>query len=106
MYERWARSGFALLAAVCAVSAFLYGVFLLEAVGHTANRARASQDIRELKSKLSDLESRYFSATVALTPAYASALGFVSPSNVTTVYATDESRVLTVNTKLGTLSAQ
>jgi hypothetical protein len=100
LYDQYARRAFALLACVCALSAFLYGIFLLEAVGHTASRAHAAQDIRNLKTQLSALESRYLSATQELTPSYAAALGFVAPQSVSTVYATDESRVLTLRTGL------
>jgi len=96
LYNQYSRSAFALLACVCAVSVFLYGVFLLEAVGHTAGRARAGHAVSQLKSKLSDVESQYLVATQAITPARAQALGFVAPKTVTTVYATDSSHVLTL----------
>ena len=96
LYNHYARRAFALLACVCAASVFLYGVFLLEAVGHTAARARAGYAITALKSKLSIVESRYLAETQALTPARAQSLGFVRPAMVTTVYTTDASRVLTL----------
>lgn len=99
LYNQYSRSAFALLACVCAASAFLYGVFLLEAVGHTAARARAANDITVLKSKLSDLESQYLAATQSITPALAQSLGFVPPATVATVYATDASEVLTLQTE-------
>jgi len=97
-YNQYSRSAFALLAFVCAVSVFLYGVFLLEAVAHTASRARAGRAVTELKSKLSQVESQYLVATQAITPARAAALGFVTPKTVATVYATDASPVLTLQT--------
>jgi len=98
LYHAYSRSAFAVLAFICAASVFLYGVFLLEAVGHTAARARAGHAVSALKSKLSDVESRYLEATQAITPARAQALGFVPPSSVATVYAADTARVLTLQT--------
>lgn len=94
-YHRHIRRAFALLALLCALCAFLYGFFLLEAVGHAASRARASAAVKDLKSQLSDLESRYLAATQALTPERAKALGFVAPHSVSVVYATDASHALT-----------
>lgn len=96
IYNTYSRSAFAVLAGACALSVFLYGVFLLEAVGHTASRARAAQEIKHIKSGLSDLESRYLAATQALTPQKAAALGFVSPKDIATVYAKGNSTVLTL----------
>ncbi len=96
LYNLYARRTFALLATVCAVSVFLYGMFLLEAVGHTAARAHAGHTMTELKSKLSAVESEYLAATQALTPARAESLGFVAPKLVATVYAADASHVLTL----------
>jgi hypothetical protein len=98
LYHHYSRSAFALLAFVCAASVFLYGVFLLEAVAHTAARARAAEAVTELKSKLSDVESQYLVATQAITPARAQALGFVPPKTVATVYAANPSQVLTLQT--------
>ncbi len=103
LYQQYFRSTFAVLACLCTVSVFLYGVFLLEAVGHTANRARAGRAGTEIKAQLSVLEGRYLTATQALTPARATALGFVAPKAVATVYATDASRMLTLTT--GDISA-
>ncbi|HEV8666633.1 MAG TPA: hypothetical protein VN665_02170, partial [Candidatus Paceibacterota bacterium] len=42
----------AFLVVVCAVSAFLYGVFLLEAVGQAAARTTAERQINDLSSQL------------------------------------------------------
>lgn len=95
-YTAYSKSAFALLAGVCALSVFLYGVFLLEAVGHTASRARAAQEIKHLKSELSGLENRYLSAAQDLTPERAAALGFVSPKEITTVYAKGNTAILTL----------
>lgn len=98
LYNQYARSAFALLAFVCAASVFLYGTFLLLAVGHTASRAHAAQSVKELKSELSVLESRYLTATQSLTPQYAAELGYVRPAEVSTVYATASTHALTINT--------
>lgn len=98
LYNQYARSAFAVLAGICAVSVFLYGVFLLEAVAHTASRARAANEIKSIKSHLSDLESQYLSATQSLTPERAQALGFVPPASVATVYAQGNTPVLTLQT--------
>ena len=99
-YDAYARRAFALLALICAVSAFAYGFFLLEAVGHTAARARAAQDIKALRTKLSGAETQYLALTQALTPARAQELGFTSPERTSTVYATDVTRVLTLHSTL------
>ena len=98
LYNQYARSAFALLAFTCAASVFLYGTFLLLAVGHTANRAHAASSVQELKSKLSVLESRYLATTQELTPQYAASLGYVHPSEVATVYAAQATQALTINT--------
>lgn len=98
LYNRYSRSAFAVLAFVCAASVFLYGTFLLLAVGHTASRARAAQDVQDLKSKLSVLENQYLADTQALTPAYAASLGYVKPDEVATVYAAQPAEALTLNT--------
>lgn len=75
----------ALLVVVCAMSAFLYGIFLLEAVGQAASRTSAERQIRELSSQLSVLEGQYLAATKDLTPERAHALGYVLPAQVSTV---------------------
>ena len=98
LYNHYARTTFAILAFVCAASVFLYGFFLLEAVAHTASRAQASHALVELKSKLSDLESTYLSATQTLTPALASSMGLVAPKAVATIYATNNGTALTLQT--------
>lgn len=98
IYHAYSRSAFAVLAFICAASVFLYGVFLLEAVGHTAARARAGHAVAELKTQLSSVESRYLTETEAITPARAQALGFVPPASVATVYAAEAAQVLTLQT--------
>lgn len=86
----------ALLGIVAAVSFFLYGFFLLEAVAHTAGRAQAERKIESLTSKLSVLEEEYLTSTKDITLDHARELGFVTPNEVSTVYATDRTRALSV----------
>ena len=74
-----------LLVLICAVSAFLYGVFLLEAVGQTASRTSAERQIHDLSGQLGVLEGQYLAATKELTPERAEALGYVTPAQVSTV---------------------
>ncbi len=74
-----------LLVTVCAIAGFLYGVFLLEAVGQAAARTSAERQIEDLSSQLSALEGQYLAATRELTPERAAMLGYVTPSDVSTV---------------------
>ncbi len=85
----------ALCGAVTVIAAFTYGFLLLEAVGHTAERSAAEQEIRHLTSELSMLEARYLSQTREVTPELASALGFVKPIETSVVYA--EASTLSLN---------
>ncbi|TSC69562.1 MAG: hypothetical protein G01um101456_121 [Parcubacteria group bacterium Gr01-1014_56] len=87
----------ALLAGTLTLFVFLYGIFLLEAVGNTARRASAEREVRSLTSKVSQLEQTYLSLTRELTLERAHSLGFVAPAEVTTVFATAQSRSLTLN---------
>jgi hypothetical protein len=75
----------ATLAVMCALSAFLYSAFLLEAVAQAASRTTAERQIRDISSTLGVLEGQYLMATESLTPERARALGFVAPAEVTTV---------------------
>ncbi len=87
LYHHWVRRIVALLVATIALSVFIYGFFLLEAVSHAANQAQARQEISKLSSKVGQLQSQYLSATRALTPERARSLGFVAPTDVAVVYA-------------------
>jgi outer membrane murein-binding lipoprotein Lpp len=87
-YTPYMKRTLAVLAAVVALSIFLYGIFLLEAVGNTAKRTALERDVRNLSSKVSGLEQTYLAATREMTLERAKALGFVVPSQITTVYAT------------------
>lgn len=98
LYTRYARTAFAVLAFVCAASVFLYGTFLLLAVGHTASRANTADAVQELRGKLSSLEGQYLAATERLTPQYAAELGYVRPASIATVYAAAPTHALTLNT--------
>jgi hypothetical protein len=86
----------ALFAAVAALSLFLYGFFLLEAVAHTAGRTQAQAKIQSLNSKLSGLEETYLASTRDMTLERAHTLGLVPPSTVATVYVTDQTRALSL----------
>ena len=87
----------ALLAGILTLCVFLYGVFLLEAVGNTARRTSAEREVHALTSKVASLEQTYLSKTREMTLERAHALGFVTPATVTTVFATAGSRSLTLN---------
>jgi hypothetical protein len=84
----------ALLAVVIAVSALLYGIFLLEAVAHTAKRTSMGREIRELTSQIGMLQAESLALTRQITPEHARSLGFIEPSMVSTVYASEASRSL------------
>jgi len=77
------------MVALIVLSAFAYGFFLLEAVSHAASQAEARREIVALSSKVGTLQSQYLSATKALTPERARAMGFVAPEHVAVVYATE-----------------
>lgn len=85
LYRLYGRKVAATLAAVVAVSVFLYGALLLGAVAHAAHRSNTEQSVRTIVGKVSELESRYLSLTKALSPERAAALGFVEPTEVATV---------------------
>ncbi len=87
LYHLYVRRAVAALVAVIVVSAFAYGFFLLEAVSHAASQAQARREVSKLSSTVGKLQSQYLSATKALTPERARALGFVSPVEVAVVYA-------------------
>jgi hypothetical protein len=84
----------AVLAAVIALSALLYGIFLLEAVAHTAKRTSMGREIRELTSKIGLMQAQSLAMTKGITPDHARELGFTAPSSVSTVFATEASRSL------------
>ncbi len=83
-----------LLAATIATSALLYGIFLLEAVAHTASRAAVERELRSLTAALGELQTDSLKKTKTLTLARAAELGFVKPTEVATVFATEANRTL------------
>ncbi len=97
LYHLYVRRAVAILVALIVVCAFLYGFFLLEAVSHAANQAQARREVATLSSKVGKLQSQYLTATKALTPERARALGFVAPAQVATVYANTPGLSLSAN---------
>lgn len=97
LYHLYVRRAVAFLVAVIVLSMFLYGFFLLEAVSHAASQAEARREVASLSSKIGKLQSQYLSATKALTPDRARALGFVSPEHVAVVYADQTALSLSAN---------
>lgn len=97
LYHLYVRRAVAALVALIVVSAFAYGFFLLEAVSHAASQAEARREIVALSSKVGKLQSQYLSATKALTPERARAMGFVAPEHVAVVYATEQTLSLSAN---------
>jgi|SRR3989344_806997 len=87
----------ALMAFLVVCSLLLYGIFLLEAVGSTAKRASAEREIRTITAELSTMQARYLAYTKEISPERAEALGFVTPTEVSTVYAS--SRPLTFSSQ-------
>lgn len=85
-----------LLACVCAAAVLLYGIFLLEAVAHAASQTNAQRQIGQINAQLGDLEARYLSDSQDLTPQKAAELGFVSPTQTTTVFATAATEALSL----------
>ena len=77
----------ALMAAVVACSLLLYGIFLLQAVSSTAKRAAAEREIKTLTAELSTMQARYLGLTREVSPERATELGFVKPTEVSTVFA-------------------
>lgn len=89
LYNRHATRLTALLAALCAISVFLYGAFLLMAVAHAAELRAIEDEISTLESSGSRLQSEYMAKTKALTIERARELGFVDPVAQTTVTDSD-----------------
>src|SRR5258708_837966 len=84
-YQPYLARVAAFLVVAAAIAAFLYGIFLLEAVGQAASRTTAERQIRDLSSQLSVLEGQYLAATKELTPERAASLGYVAPAQISTV---------------------
>ena len=87
IYSLWVRRLSALLAGICAVSVFLYGILLLMAVSHAARLSGINDQLQTLTSEISAAENTYLSDTESLSPATAAAMGLIKPSSVSIVYA-------------------
>ena len=79
---------------------FIYGFLLLEAVGNTADRTEAQQQIRDISARVSMLESQYLTYTKNMTPDMAASMGLVKPAEVSIVYATADTRSLSTLTNV------
>ena len=90
MYQPYVSRAMALLAVTITVSAFLYGVFLLEAVAHAASSTTAQAEVQTINGQLGTLEAQYLTLTQSLTPQKAANLGFVTPKTVDSIYAKGE----------------
>ncbi|HWB34270.1 MAG TPA: hypothetical protein VG753_03065 [Candidatus Paceibacterota bacterium] len=84
----------ALFAAVIALSVFLYGVFLLEAVANTAKRTDAQKELSAITTHIGEMESGYLASTRDLTLESVEAMGYVAPAAVTTVLADGSMKAL------------
>ncbi len=97
LYNTYLSRAALVLTFLCTLSVFLYGIFLLMAVVHTASRTAAERHINTLSAGMGDAEMSYLTAQKALTPERAKALGFVAPVKVSSVYATAAAHTLTIN---------
>lgn len=102
VYQPYLNRALILLTVVLAMSVFLYGAFLLEAVAHAASKTTADAQIESVSEQLSSLETQYLALTQAITPEKATALGFVAPTTLTSVYAHGESGSLSFQSTEGT----
>lgn len=96
IYQLYLTRTIAVLAGVCALSVFLYGVFLMLAVEHTATRTALHEKVDELTAELGNLESQYLRGTRELTPERAYELGFVKPVDKSAVFADADARSLSI----------
>lgn len=94
LYNQHVNRVVAALAAVTALSVFLYGALLLGAVSHAAGRTSAESSVRALSARVGELEGRFLAQTKALSPERAASLGYVEPASVATVYASQPTLVL------------
>lgn len=86
----------AFFAVVIALSLFMYGFFLLEAVAHAASLTDVTRSIRTHTLEVSKLEELYLEATKGITLDRAQSLGFVAPEAISTVFANATTRSLSV----------
>lgn len=97
VYNTYVARSAALLAAFCTLSVFLYGIFLLMAVAHTAARTAAERKINTITANLGNIEMQYLTQQRSLTPELAQELGFEKPQVVSTVFSTARTNTLTIN---------
>ena len=95
--EIYAKRLGAFFVAVIALSALLYGIFLLIAVERTSTRTSAENQAASLGSSLGLLQSQYLADTANITPEQALALGFVVPPAGAVVYASAATGALSLN---------
>ncbi|HVY72911.1 MAG TPA: hypothetical protein VG984_02600 [Candidatus Paceibacterota bacterium] len=96
LYQLWLSRSIAALAAVCALSVFLYGVFLMLAVEHTAARTALQTQVDTIVLHLSTLETEYLQQTRELSPERAAELGFVAPTETAAVFTNSDARSLSL----------
>jgi glucose uptake protein GlcU len=98
-YTPYLTRAAAILGGIIALSLLLYGIFLLEAVAHTASRAQAESQIHKSTLALATLQQQYLVLTKEITENKAQELGFVVPKNVTTVFAMSDAHPLSLVTR-------
>lgn len=89
LFQLYLSRTMALLVGVCALSVFLYVVFLMLAVEHTASRSASREHMDALTVEVSALETSYLQDMEKITPSRATELGFVTATDVVPVYAGD-----------------
>jgi hypothetical protein len=94
LWQLYLTRTIAVLLGACALSVFLYLVFLMLAVTHTAQRTTAQRDADALTLELSGQETKYLEETRALTESRAQDLGYVQPTQVVAVFADSDARAL------------
>lgn len=96
LYMQYAGRTMAVLAGICAVAVFAYGVLLLMAVAHAAKITDTQDQESALATQVSVLENQYLAGSEALTEDEATSMGYVTPSDVSLVY-TQETEALSFN---------
>ncbi|HEY4486909.1 MAG TPA: hypothetical protein VJB70_04225 [Candidatus Paceibacterota bacterium] len=74
-----------LMAGVLLGAIFLYGYFVNVAILNIVMRQQSSEELKDLQSVVSELESRYSTLRVGITREHARTLGFVEPKSQTFV---------------------
>lgn len=96
LYQLYLSRTIAVAGGICALSVFLYVVFLMLAVEHTAKHTALQNSIDSMTIRVSALETNYLKNMRSLTPARAAELGFVAPPTVTPVFAHNDGRPLSL----------